>query len=737
MSSAAQFSSDRSPEAATRHDFDRYFVFSLYLLVLTAFVGLVVSGGVGIPAALLAGTAFVVKGIQLVRSDQSLLSERWTTLAAIAYFAFFIADYFFLSRSFLPPVVHLVLFAVLIRLFTLRRERDYVTLAVLAFLMILAAAIFTVDSLFLLCFALFLLLAVVTFVLMEMRHSQRGSVLPAPASTSDIRRLPALLARLGPAIMLLILLIAAGIFFLLPRRSAGYLGAYSFGTDLSTGFSDKVQLGQIGRIQQSDAVAMHIQIEGDTSGGHDLYWRGISLSQFDGSNWFNPDRLSGRQPIGASLGATFDIPGYGSGRSSLLPGPAHMIHYRVLLEPIGTNVFFTAPWIKRIKGPYRGLFVGRDGTVGNVDADGISRYEADSDLSVPSVEKLRAADAADGVPISPVYLQLPALDPRIPILAASITQSASSSYDKAAQLQDYLRTHFSYTLQLPAQPVKDPVANFLFERRQGHCEYFASSMAVMLRSLGIPSRVVNGFHGGEFNQLTGDYIVRARDAHSWVEAYFPGEGWITFDPTPAGASGTHSLGRIALYLDAMSSFWREWIVSYDKSHQLALGQTALQNGRNQWDEFRRWSRRQYNAMLSRAKQFQQNASQRQADTTGFVDRSSKPLRMIVGLALVLVFAGMVGWLVWQRARQRRMERDPSQAAAVWYAQMTRTLARRGHPKPATQTAHEFALGIADDRLQELVSDFTETYLAARFGLSARDARKLPDLLQAIRHTARA
>jgi len=736
MSSTAHFPTDRRRAPEPRRDFDQYFTISLYLLVLSAFVALVVSGGVGLVAAVLAGTAFVVRGLQFVRRDPTLLSERWTTLAAIAYFAFFVADYFFLSRSFLPPVVHLVLFAVLIRLFTLRRERDFVTLAVLAFLMILAAAIFTVDSLFLLCFALFLLLAVVTFVLMEMRHSQRSSVFPANTSASDIRRLPALLARLGPAIMLLVLLTSAGIFFLLPRRSAGYLGAYSFGSDLSTGFSDKVQLGQIGRIQQSDAVAMHIQIEGDTSGSHDLYWRGISLSQFDGTNWSNPDRISG-QPIGASLGATFDIPGYGSSRSSLIPGPARMIHYRVLLEPIGTNVFFTAPWIKRIKGPYRGVFVGRDGTVSNVDADGISRYEADSDLSAPSVEKLRFTDTSGGVPISPLYLQLPALDPRIPILAASITQSASSSYDKAAQLQDYLRTHYGYTLQLPTQPVKDPVANFLFERRQGHCEYFASSMAVMLRSLGIPSRVVNGFHGGEFNQITSDYIVRARDAHSWVEAYFPGEGWVTFDPTPAGSSGTHSLGRIALYLDAMSSFWREWVVSYDRSHQLVLGQTALQNGQNRWQELRRWSRHQYQAMLFWAKRFQQNTLWSQAGASGFVASSSKTAGMIVGPLLLLMFAGIPGWMVWQRTRQRRIARDPSHAAAVWYTQMTRTLARRGHPKPATLTAQEFALAIPDRRLQALVTDFTDTYLAARFGLSADDARKLPELLQAIKHTARA
>jgi len=98
-----------------------------------------------------------------------------------------------------------------------------------------------------------------------------------------------------------------------------------------------------------------------------------------------------------------------------------------------------------------------------------------------------------------------------------------------------LRHHYRYTLHLPTTAPKDPLANFLFERKEGHCEYFASAMAVMLRSLAIPSRVVNGFRGGEFNDLNGQYVVRASDAHSWVEAYFPGHGWVGFDPTPASS----------------------------------------------------------------------------------------------------------------------------------------------------------------------------------------------------------
>jgi hypothetical protein len=102
---------------------------------------------------------------------------------------------------------------------------------------------------------------------------------------------------------------AVGVFFLLPRMSAGYLGGYSFGTDLSTGFSDHVQLGQIGQIQQSNAVVMHVQIEGDNLGRYDLHWRGVSLSEFDGHGWSNARQqfVLDREPGGA-----FAIPSFGT-----------------------------------------------------------------------------------------------------------------------------------------------------------------------------------------------------------------------------------------------------------------------------------------------------------------------------------------------------------------------------------------------------------------------------------------
>src|SRR5438445_5322114 len=164
---------------------------------------------------------------------------------------------------------------------------------------------------------------------------------------------------------------------------------------------------------------------------------------------------------------------------------------------------------------------------------------------------------------------------------------------------------YGYTLELPRVRPADSLANFLFQRKQGHCEYFASSMAVMLRSLGIPSRLVNGFRTGEFNDLTSQYVVRASNAHSWVEAFFPGYGWIAFDPTPDGSIQARTgWGRVALYVDAMASFWRDWVVSYDISHQYVLGQAAVNGTRGLWEGARRWASNHYASMLKWARRKQ-------------------------------------------------------------------------------------------------------------------------------------
>jgi transglutaminase-like putative cysteine protease len=712
---------------------DHYFGLALYLLVLTGFGTLAATGGLDLPSTILVGIALAIRGYLLAKRRKFAISERWTTPLSIAYFVFFGIDYFAFSRAFLPVVVHLALFGVVVRMFSLRKERDHVMLAILAFLMVLSSAVLTVESAFLFSFAAFMLMAVATFILMEMRRSVQATNIQARHSSDphEHRHFAFALVKIAPILMLLILIGGAALFFIMPRMSAGYLGEYSFGRDLSTGFSDHVQLGQIGQIQQSNSVVMHVQVDGDTIGRYDLHWRGISLSEFDGHTWSNPHYQS---MLHHDIDNTFSIPRRNAALKSFVTQTQvreNLVHYRVLMEPIGAGVFFLAPWARTVKGEYQLLSIDTGGAVYDADSSRpITRYEATSDISTPAPAELRSADRDYPRHVAETYLRLPYMDPRVATLAAQITRTAANDFDKAAAIESYLKTHFGYTLQLPRTQVKDPVANFLFERKQGHCEYFSSSMAVMLRTLGIPSRVVNGFRSDEFNDITGNYVVRAKDAHSWVEAYFPGYGWQTFDPTPSGGSGTpQGWGRLALYVDAMASFWRDWIVSYDTTHQYVLGQAAVSGTRGLWESARKWARDKYAAMLDWASRSQDRIEHSPARwaITGAV------------VALLLLLMGNIGRIVrWLHEKSLRShpERAPELAAAMWYDRMARLVARRGIRRSPAQTPQEFVTKIEDVRLREPVSRFTEVYESARFGNSTDDAQRLPELYEEVEAAAR-
>jgi transglutaminase-like putative cysteine protease len=715
---------------------NKYFDLSLYLLVLMGFGCLASTGGLDAPTIMLVGAALAIRGYLLAKRRRVVITERWTAPLTIAYFAFYAADYFLLSRAFLPATVHLVMFAVVVRTFSLRRDRDHTMLAILAFLMVLASAVLTVDSIFLLFFAGFMLMAVVTFILMEMRRSGRAAKVQARHSSDahEHRHLAFSLARLTPVLMLMILVTGGAMFFVLPRMSAGYLGSYSFGNNFSTGFSDRVQLGQIGQIQQSNAVVMHIQIDGDQEGRYDLHWRGVALAHFDGKSWSNPRQqvILEREADGG-----FGVPAFSQGVAQVQPGrsaiprvASNFIHYHVLMEPIGTNVFFLAPWARRVSGAYRMLSIDDGGAIFDLDSQrAVSMYEADSDIATPSPAQLRTASSA--VPdFASAYLQLPPLDSRVPQLTVQISSSASNNYDKALALETYLKSHYGYTLQLPRTPVADPVANFLFERKQGHCEYFAASMAVMLRTLQIPSRVVNGFRSDEFNDVTGSYVVRAKDAHSWVEAYFPAYGWVTFDPTPGGASGTPTgWGRVMLYFDAAASFWREWVISYDSAHQNVLGQTAITGTRVSWERARVWAQLSYERMLRWARLRQHDAAKSPKRSLGWI-------AAIVLLMFILANTGRIAQMIRTRELQAHPERSPHQAAAMWYERMARHMARRGVQKSMSQTPQEFVRFIEDEQLRIRLRKFTEAYESARFGNSSDDARRLPELYEEVEAAAK-
>jgi hypothetical protein len=355
----------------------------------------------------------------------------------------------------------------------------------------------------------------------------------------------------------------------------------------------------------------------------------------------------------------------------------------------------------------------------------VGRYEATSDISQPGASELRTATYDYPPEILLEYLQLQSVDRRVVSLAREITASADNNYDRAAAVDRYLRLNFGYTLQLPRSVPRDPIANFLFERKQGHCEYFASAMAIMLRALGIPSRVVNGFRTGEFNDITSQYLVRASNAHSWVEAYFPGYGWISFDPTPAAPAQMHTgWSRSMLYLDAMASFWREWIINYDAGHQYSLGREATRNSVAWLQRVRNWARQQHEALLTAARR-----------TQGTVSDSPLKWSLEAGAFALLLLLSANARRFWRALRNQQLaarpEKSPSLAATIWYERMTRMLARQGWSKSPAQTPAEFLVCIQDEAIREPVAKFTQHYESARFGGSAEDAQRLPELYEEI------
>src|ERR1035437_718759 len=712
---------------------ERYFNVALYLLVLTGFGALASTGGLDLPAVVGVGMALALRGYQLLTRREFAIPERWTNLLTLIYVFIYLADYFFISRSFLGANVHLVLFLIVVRLFSLQRTRDHYMLAVLSFLMVLAAAVLTVGSVFLLSFACFLLVAVFTFVLMEMRHSLAAEsthaqdprvaslVVISPTQISHTQPMAYALLAIAPALVLMILAGSFLIFFFLPRVSSRYLSAYTPTSDISTGFTDRVQLGRIGQIQQSSEVVMHIEIQNDLEGAYDLKWRGIALSAFDGRVWSNSYEQTQLRPAGD-----------GSYRLAPLVDPfsasvvaSRFIRYRVLMEPLGTNVFFLAERPRSLTGNFRQVSMDASGAVFDLDADHpINRYEAESQLAEHDSDELRLAanTAPEGMD---QYLKLPPLDIRISKLAEEITAAAPSNYEKAIALEHYLATRFGYTLELPSRVPLDPLANFLFERKHGHCEDFASSMAVILRSSRIPSRIVTGFRGGEFNDLTGQYVVRASDAHSWVEAYFPGSGWISFDPTPAGSLPARTgWSRMQLYVDAAASFWREWIINYDVGHQRSLGKDAAYGSRRFFDEARRWIGRQHRALLRSARRAHEH----------FTNFPVRWLGGSIAFAAVLITLLNLGRMVsgWRnRSLRAHPERAPRESAALWYERMVDCLARLGWRKSPSETPVDFVAAIQEAALQKKVARFTRAYESARFGKSADDAQSLPQLFRDI------
>lgn len=673
---------------------ERLYQFSLLGLLASGYLAVVSSGLLDLPTAVLTGLALLLRGFMAAGLVKFDAPPRLTLIATLAYIGFYPLDYFLFSQEFIPATIHLVFFLSVLRILTAKTERDYLYVQLLALLEILGACILSTQLNFLVFLVIFILFGLLSLAAGELR---RASLDPQTAVVAP-RRLSMRLIGFLSVSCVMIFGLAGGLFFLLPRTAHAAFRQMVPARYHLPGFSNEVTLGEIGEVKQSNEPVMYIKMLGDYK-PRDLHWRGSALQSFDGKRWFNA-RFKHDQVI--------PIDGHMVGLVSKRPVNARRFYYEVRVKDIASDVLFFAgkpeflaidqrEILKTSTGGYRAPLRPPTGFryIGYSYMDTIV---FDREMAEPLPASERAA-----------YLAVPPnLDSRMPGLAMELTAGSKNKFEEARSMEFRLQHMYGYTLQLPETEPADPLAYFLFERKKGHCEYFASAMAILLRLRGIPSRVVTGFQDNGEDPINGWRVVRAADAHSWVEGYLQDQGWVVFDPTPAdpGAGHLGLLARVSRVWDRLELFWMDWVVGYDLDRQISLAARMQKSSRGTGSK---WLDR----LASTASWFQEEFPKSAKD-------KGIPL-VVIGIATVLAF--VYAPPLWRALRRRyilgRIRNSSKGRAAndatLLYERMLELLHQRGIEKPAWLTPVEFARIIPEPVTAGLVADFTDAYLQLRYG----------------------
>src|SRR3989441_4575086 len=299
----------------------RYFQVSCHLLMISAFAALALTGRLDLPAILIFTIAMLVSVYRTVKGLPEPLSARGAFALSWAYIFFFLFDMLVISGSFIPASIHLVLFLQLAKLYQEKTEKDYLFLIILSFLQILAASSLTIDISFVGMLFLFLVSLVSTLMSFDMYRSERKSTVAAEHVAAPLS---------GMSLWAAVWIVLTGVvlFLIIPRVGTGYFTRAASQSLLISGFTDSVQLGEIGQVKLSSAVVMHArQISGSPFAV--LKWRGIALDRFDGHNWYKTDRK--RRLLQSPDGEFWIRP---------VVEQSDVARYEMLLEPLATNTLF-------------------------------------------------------------------------------------------------------------------------------------------------------------------------------------------------------------------------------------------------------------------------------------------------------------------------------------------------------------------------------------------------------------
>jgi len=688
---------------------------AVHVQVASAALALLVVGGdtvlSGSIMLVLAAIAFFSGG--LWPKDTKRRKQIWNGLAGVML-VLFIGE-LVLTSDLLPPVVRLVVFLTTYKLFNITANRDYITLLLLSFLQMLAATSISYESIYAIPFICYVISSCITLVLhtrktgLEREQLSRNVITGFPSRTNlEAVRAKKLLAAFG--LSLAVLVTTAALFPLFPRLRTNITAPGAENSQQSiSGFSDQVSLGAMSDIKTSPQVVMRLQLDdGATSLVRRPKMKGITLSQFDGYYWRHS--FDGGRTVRRDRQSRFDLNQTSEGVD---------LAQEVFLNPINTRVIFGTGIPQNTIGPFGIVYVDNMGSMimGRRHESQI-RYSMTSKMVPYRGRLIYDQSSPSDITLQQLYLQFPenSLFTReeqrqVRELAQQLTEDIPDPFEKALAIERYLSQEFEYTLQLSQyRDDRNKMAAFLFDRQAGHCEYFASGMTLLCRSIGIPARLVNGFQLGQRNQLGNFFIVRAADAHSWVEVYIPEVGWVEFDPTPAAGQqsefAVQTPGIFSSIFESLDLFWTQYVLSYDANDQRGLMST-LRGG--------------FETVTSLFSDF----SEFLAGMIPGVDEDLKQMltSIISGALLLAVLVGIYVLVFKQLMRLLRRKKGHKQSQIAFFQQATRLLKQRGIELRPSASARELleskAIAPAKPTLQRLI----QAYEQARFSID-REQQKM-------------
>lgn len=507
-----------------------------------------------------------------------------------------------------------------------------------------------------------------------------------------------------------IFLFTAVLFVMFPRVGLSLLLLNHSNPTRVVGFSDHVDLGGVGKLRADPTIAMRVQYPElkEPPPRIALYLRGTAFDTYDGRAW---KRTKAPHVRTAQSGDLVRIRRY--------PDPARDKKLIIDLEPIEPPVLFIPPNAVGLRlGFQTAPLMGRQAKITSGGEDEL-RYDSPDERGLRYEVFLAGPDdePSGQLPASTRerYLRLPSnLTERVKNLGSRWVGTETNPYEQAKIIESRLRKNYTYDLDSPSGAQSDPLDHFLFESKRGHCEFYSTAMAVMLRSLGVPSRNATGFIGGTYNSFGNFYAVRQGDAHSWVEAYFPGHGWTRFDPTPpANAAPQSEITGIFAFLrdviEASAQRWNHHVVGYNLRQQVDL----LRSVRDRYRQL-------------------QGASEWRAITA---PRRGIPL--VLGVALLALAAYRLlkrrksAAPDLKQARQLRIQNDQ---IIDLYKSLEAALAARGAPRHSgtPPLAHARSLAAMGHPVGTETLALTELYIAVRFGGRALSEVEKKDFARRVR-----